>query len=170
MATSYPFEEHRGWIVHPVYDGDAELMNVLTSMTEDPEAPGHSDVGVQNILYAETLNTRPRRVLEIGTHIGTAAVIIGRALKRNGYGRLLTLEPQVAGLGGGKPGDQWRVVLGQRHRRGVEGALGHACPGHRRDRVDGNAVAAHLGGGHEGEPGERQNARPEALLRGGRLL
>lgn len=94
MATNYKFEEHRGWNVHPVYDGDRELMSVLTSMMTDPEAPGHSDVGIQNLLYAEVLNTRPRRVLEVGTHIGTAAVIIGRALKRNAYGRLLTLEPQ----------------------------------------------------------------------------
>lgn len=94
MHTEDTYEEAGGWIVHPVYDGDVQLMNLLGLMMQDVEASGHSDVGIQNILYSEVLNTRPRRVLEIGTHIGTAAVIIGSALKRNGCGKLLTLEPQ----------------------------------------------------------------------------
>jgi predicted O-methyltransferase YrrM len=95
MTTAYQPEESRGWDVLPVYESDATLMRVLETMMTDAEAPGHSDVGIQNMLYSEVLNTRPRRVLEVGTLIGTAAVIIGSALKRNGYGKLLTLEPQA---------------------------------------------------------------------------
>ena len=34
-------------------------------------------------------------MLEIGTHIGTGAVVLGTALQRNGYGRLISLEPQL---------------------------------------------------------------------------
>ncbi|MBV9376331.1 MAG: class I SAM-dependent methyltransferase, partial [Alphaproteobacteria bacterium] len=62
-------------------------------MAADPEAKGHSDTGVQNLVYMLCASLRPRRVLEIGTHIGTAAVIIGHALKANRYGKLITLEP-----------------------------------------------------------------------------
>jgi predicted O-methyltransferase YrrM len=91
----YKPEPSRGWDVLPAYDGDATLMRVLSMMMKDAEAPGHSDVGIQNLLYSEILNSRPRRVLEIGTHIGTASVIMGRALARNGYGKLFTLEPQA---------------------------------------------------------------------------
>lgn len=95
MTMFYEPESDRGWVVLPTFDGDAKLMSVLSRMMDDAEAPGHSDVGIQNMLYSEILNSRPRRVLEIGTHIGTAAVIMGRALARNGYGKLLTLEPQA---------------------------------------------------------------------------
>lgn len=94
MSEVYKPEEDRGWAVLPAYDGDGDLVTVLDSMMSDTEAPGHSDVGIQNLLYSEVLSSRPRRVLEIGTHIGTASIIIGRALARNGYGKLLTLEPQ----------------------------------------------------------------------------
>jgi predicted O-methyltransferase YrrM len=91
----YQPEPSRGWEVLPTYNGDETLMRVLALMMEDRESPGHSDVGIQNLLYSEILNSRPHRVLEIGTHIGTASVIMGRALARNNYGKLLTLEPQA---------------------------------------------------------------------------
>jgi predicted O-methyltransferase YrrM len=45
-------------------------------------------------LYSHVLSLRPRAVLEVGTHIGAAAVVIGSALKRNDFGKLITLEPQ----------------------------------------------------------------------------
>jgi predicted O-methyltransferase YrrM len=62
-------------------------------MLNHHEAPGGSDLGVQNLIYMLAISLRPRRVLEIGTHIGTCAVIVGHALKSNGYGKLITLEP-----------------------------------------------------------------------------
>jgi predicted O-methyltransferase YrrM len=94
MAKFYNPEPNRDWIVHPVFEGNSNLSRVLDAIHEHPDSPGHSDVGIQNLLYTEILNTRPRRVLEIGTHIGTAAVIMATALEQNGYGKLLTLEPQ----------------------------------------------------------------------------
>lgn len=83
----------RGWAVEAVFDSDKRLCGVLEKMHADPEAPGESDIGVRNLLYTMILNTRPRMVLEIGCHIGTGAVVIGSALRRNGYGRSISLEP-----------------------------------------------------------------------------
>jgi predicted O-methyltransferase YrrM len=92
----YEPEPSRGWSVLPVYDGsiaDERFSRILRAMMADPEAGGHSDVGIQNLIFSLAINLRPRRVLEIGTHIGIGAVIIGHALKANGYGKLFTVEP-----------------------------------------------------------------------------
>jgi len=64
-------------------------------MVAREEAAGHSDIGTLNTLHTFIVNLRPRRVLEVGTHIGTGAVVIGSALRLNGYGKLLTLEPHA---------------------------------------------------------------------------
>ena len=94
--ASYTPESSRGWIVGSTFDGSLSswrISRTLKKMAADPEARGHSDKGVQNLIYTLAVSLRPRRVLEIGTHIGMGAVIIGQALKANGYGRLITLEP-----------------------------------------------------------------------------
>ncbi len=99
IVNLFPFynpESSRGWIVNAVYNGSLTRWRVsrtLRRMLTHHEAPGGSDVGAQNLLYMLAVSLRPRRVLEIGTHIGTGAVIIGHALKSNGYGKLITLEP-----------------------------------------------------------------------------
>jgi predicted O-methyltransferase YrrM len=95
----FPFynpESSRGWAVESIYNGSLTRWRVsrtLRRMAKDAESRGQSDVGVQNLIYALTVSLRPRRVLEIGTHIGTGAVVVGHALKSNGYGKLITLEP-----------------------------------------------------------------------------
>lgn len=92
----YQPENARGWIVGTTFDGSLNSWRVsrtLRRMATCPEAAGHSDRGVQNLIFGLTVSLRPRRVLEVGTHIGMGAVIIGHALKRNGYGTLFTLEP-----------------------------------------------------------------------------
>jgi len=92
-AMFYKPDAGRGWVVLPVYDGDAALMEALAAMAEDGEAAGHSDVGIRNLMYSFVISLRPRRVLEIGTHIGYGAAVISSALKRNGYGKLVTIDP-----------------------------------------------------------------------------
>jgi predicted O-methyltransferase YrrM len=89
----YAPEQSRGWQVLPVFDQDAALMETLGIMAQDNEAAGQSDVGIRNLMYCYALSLRPRRVLEIGTHIGTGAAVISSALKRNGYGKLITVDP-----------------------------------------------------------------------------
>ncbi len=92
----YQPENSRGWTVGSIFDGSLNSWRVgrtLKRMAADKEAPGHSDKGVQNLIFSLAVSLRPRRVLEVGTHIGTGAVIIGHALKQNGYGKLITLEP-----------------------------------------------------------------------------
>lgn len=84
----------RGWVVEASSDGDSRLTRVHGVMEADDIRPGFSDVGTHNLLSTLTLNLRPRRVLEIGTHIGTATVVIASALRTNGYGKLYTIEPQ----------------------------------------------------------------------------
>jgi predicted O-methyltransferase YrrM len=82
--------------VKSALDGAPSQVNgALDAMSRDPENPGLSDVGVRNLIYALCLSLRPRRVLEIGGHIGVGCVSLGAALQTNGYGKVLTLEPQA---------------------------------------------------------------------------
>src|SRR5260221_14038636 len=83
----------REWIIEAAYEGDPAVRQTLAAMVLDSQAPGYSDIGIRNLLYTLVLNLRPRRVLEVGTHIGSAAVVIGAALALNRYGELITLEP-----------------------------------------------------------------------------
>jgi predicted O-methyltransferase YrrM len=96
MFPFYNPEGSRGWVVSPIYAGLFgwwRVSRVLRRMQRHSEAPGGSDIGVQNLMVALTTSLRPRRILEIGTHIGMGAVVVGHALKINQYGKLLTLEP-----------------------------------------------------------------------------
>ena len=96
MSQSY-LDAHRGWDVHPVFSDrstDLQLLNrVLENIRNGPFPAGHSDVGVRNLLFTTVLNVRPRAILEIGGHVGAASVVIGSALKINGYGHHWVLEP-----------------------------------------------------------------------------
>lgn len=87
-------ESDRGWVVEPIYGESALVKQTLDRMAAHPESPGHSDIGVRNLIYTTIVNLRPRRVLEIGCHIGSGAVVIGAALRKNNYGKLFSLEPQ----------------------------------------------------------------------------
>ena len=90
---AYAPDPARGWIVHPVYVSDTLLTQVLDDMDRDPDAPGFSDVGTRNLLYCYCVSMKPRRVLEIGSHIGFSSLVIASALRLNKFGRLLTVEP-----------------------------------------------------------------------------
>jgi predicted O-methyltransferase YrrM len=80
----YNPENSRGWVAEAVYS-NAPAFKLLKKMYNDPEAPGQSDIGIRKLLYTTVLNLRPRRVLEIGCHIGSAAIVMGAALRRNGW-------------------------------------------------------------------------------------
>jgi predicted O-methyltransferase YrrM len=85
----------RGWDVRAGFAGDAALpRDLLENMTAHPEAPGESAWGTRNVLHAFILAMRPKTVLEIGAHIGSASVVIGTALRYNGFGQSFHLEPQ----------------------------------------------------------------------------
>ena len=62
-------------------------------MDANPLSPGRSDFAIRNILSVFCANLRPRRVLEIGCHIGFASIMMGDSLRANGYGKVITLEP-----------------------------------------------------------------------------
>lgn len=85
----------RGSVVEAVYSSDRRVVDTLAEMMLSVHADGHSDVRIQNLIYTHVVNLRPRRVLEVGTHIGSCSLVIGAALRVNGYGKLLTLEPQA---------------------------------------------------------------------------
>src|SRR3569833_2187553 len=85
----------RWWDVVPSYRGGGAVPHALIEeMFAHPEAAGKSSDGTANILHAFVLSTRPKTVLEIGAHIGFGAVVIGSALKANGFGRSFHIEPQ----------------------------------------------------------------------------
>ena len=79
----------RGWHVLPSFSGQAAALDegVFGRMQAHPMLPGESAWGTRNLLHALILATRPKVVLEVGAHIGSAAVVIGAALKANGFGR-----------------------------------------------------------------------------------
>ena len=81
--------------MEPSFAGAAALnRRLLRKMTAHPDAPGESSWGTRNVLHAFILSMRPKLVLEIGSHIGFGAVVIGTALKANGFGHSFHLEPQ----------------------------------------------------------------------------
>lgn len=85
----------RGWRVLPSFNGEGLMKpGLFEEMQAHPELPGESAWGTRNILHALILATRPKRVLEVGSHIGSASVVIGSALKANGFGMSYHLEPQ----------------------------------------------------------------------------
>src|SRR3569832_19880 len=89
--------KERGWFVESVFQPLAfspAYVSTLSEMSRDPEAPGHSDVGVRNLLFSLILSLRPQAALEVGGHIGLATLVMGEALRINGYGLLYTIEPQ----------------------------------------------------------------------------
>ncbi len=91
--TQYPAAR---WSLHSVYqplDFSAAYLETLRAMETDPHAPGHSDAGIRNMLFSLTLSFKPDSILELGTHIGSASVVIGEALRLNDFGRLYTVEP-----------------------------------------------------------------------------
>lgn len=89
----------RGWQAIPNFmasDGLPEALLPSTLVREiesHPEASGYSGWGIRNTLFSLILSLRPKRVLEIGSHIGAASVVMGAALRANGFGRLDCLEP-----------------------------------------------------------------------------
>lgn len=85
----------RGWDVLPSFDGQGLLKpGLFNKMQDHPLLSGESAWGTRNLLHAWILSTKPKIVLEIGAHIGSAAVVIGSALKANGFGKSFHLEPQ----------------------------------------------------------------------------
>lgn len=84
----------RGWDVLPCFTQGAQIpYEFLEELQDHPQAAGKSSWGTRNMLYALILSMKPKRVLEIGTHIGSASVVMGTALKANGFGELICLEP-----------------------------------------------------------------------------
>lgn len=94
MVKEADFGE-RGWHVLPSFDGAGMVPpGLFEKMQQHPLLPGESAWGTRNLLHALILGTRPKTVLEVGSHIGSAAVVIGSALKANGFGKSYHLEPQ----------------------------------------------------------------------------
>jgi len=94
MVQETDFAE-RGWNVLPSFNGEGLLVpGLFEKMQQHPLLPGESAWGTRNLLHAMILGTRPKTVLEVGSHIGSASVVIGSALKANGFGHAYHLEPQ----------------------------------------------------------------------------
>jgi predicted O-methyltransferase YrrM len=95
MGSSGPGEP-RGWKVRALFEGsisDDGVSAALAAIAADDLCPGASDIGVRNLLLTLVLCTRPRRVLEVGGHLGSASVVIAHALRLNRFGELIVLEP-----------------------------------------------------------------------------
>lgn len=60
---------------------------------DDAYNAGMSDVGTRNMLFSLIMSTNPALVVELGSHIGIASVIMGAALRVCGAGRLVTVDP-----------------------------------------------------------------------------
>jgi predicted O-methyltransferase YrrM len=90
--------KERGWEVVPVFSLNGFSLTYLSALQEiesDSEVAGYSDVGVRNLLFTLILSLRPECVLELGGHIGSAALVMGEGLRLNGYGKLYTVEPEA---------------------------------------------------------------------------
>jgi predicted O-methyltransferase YrrM/SAM-dependent methyltransferase len=84
----------RGWDVVPGFATPPLLAPaVLAEMNSHPWRGGESSWGTRNVLASFVLSMRPRLFVEFGGHIGCGAVTVGSALKANGFGRMICLEP-----------------------------------------------------------------------------
>lgn len=83
----------RGWHVRPLFTEAILDPDILAEMGRHPESRGESSWGTRNVLAAFVLSMRPKLFLEIGSHIGSGAVVVGAAMKANGFGRMVCLEP-----------------------------------------------------------------------------
>lgn len=98
LKTPEKITDSRGWGVLPAFEPlqfSSSYVATLQEIACDPECPGHSDVGIRNLIFSLVLSLKPDAVLEIGGHIGSAAVVIGEALRLNQFGSLISLEPQT---------------------------------------------------------------------------
>jgi predicted O-methyltransferase YrrM len=85
----------RGWEVLPAFIGEKFLsQEIFDELQRHPFLPGESAWGTRNLLHAIILSTRPKIVLEVGSHIGSGSLVIGAALRANGFGKSYHLEPQ----------------------------------------------------------------------------
>lgn len=85
----------RGWELVKTFRGEGTVSPAIADeISRDSEVAGESSHGTRNVLHAFITALRPKTVLEIGAHIGSAAIVIGTALRANGYGRCFSLEPQ----------------------------------------------------------------------------
>ena len=84
--------DRRGWDIVAAFS--AWLPDgLLDEMKNHPECPGESSADTRNLLFALILSLRPKSILEIGAHIGSGSVVMGAALRANGFGTLYCLEP-----------------------------------------------------------------------------
>ena len=87
--------DHRGWDVVPSFVGEGFLSpDIFREVQEHPLITGESSWGTRNLIHSIILSTRPRTIVEIGAHIGACSLVIGSALRANGYGKSYHLEPQ----------------------------------------------------------------------------
>jgi predicted O-methyltransferase YrrM len=85
----------RGWDVVPSFVSERFLgAEIFDEVQNHPLIAGDSSWGTRNLLHALILSTRPRMVVEIGAQIGAAALVVGAALRANGFGKSYHLEPQ----------------------------------------------------------------------------
>jgi predicted O-methyltransferase YrrM len=83
--------------VVPSFTGESAIDRaLLDEIHRHAESSGKSSWGTRNILHAFILSLRPKAVLEIGAHIGSASVVMAAALKATGSGRLYCVEPNDA--------------------------------------------------------------------------
>jgi predicted O-methyltransferase YrrM len=97
QAIGYSRIDERGGIM----SGTAEDVPVHHNFSTRPArfgviytTPAHMTAPERVLLYSLILGLRPERCLEIGTHKGGSALIIGAALDDLGGGRLVCVDPQ----------------------------------------------------------------------------
>jgi predicted O-methyltransferase YrrM len=92
MSAELPLERHAR--THPVFYGGSRRMKALFArMEKSPLVRGRSDICVRNLLFTLAITCKPKAILEIGAHIGAAALVLGHACRISRYGKLVTVEP-----------------------------------------------------------------------------
>ena len=87
--------KERGWEVLPSFVDDRFLdAEIFKELQHHPLIAGDLSWGTRNLLHALILSTRPKVVVEVGAQIGAASLVIGAALRANGFGKSYHLEPE----------------------------------------------------------------------------
>jgi predicted O-methyltransferase YrrM len=94
MSEILPVSRHER--VYPVFASTGispQVSRIFQEIEASALSKGRSDACVRNLLFTLAICIKPRRILEIGSHIGAGTIALACACRLNDFGCVTGLEP-----------------------------------------------------------------------------
>lgn len=93
LLCAADFDRDRVFVAFSEFESDWEASHSAIARETTPDlVPEAVSPGDRKALYRMVRNFRPRRVLEIGTHVGMSTYYLAKALEANGGGEITTVD------------------------------------------------------------------------------